>query len=72
MEDIINNIKIRLKDLGFNPEDFLEIKKISNIINNKQNNFNRWIYSLYRVLYEIGLNDKELDDLLNKLLDYGE
>lgn len=72
MEDIINNIKIRLKDLGFNPEDFLEIKKISNIINNKQNNFNRWIYSLYRVLYEIGLNDKELDDLLNKLLDYGK
>ena len=72
MEDIINNIKIRLKDLGFNPEDFLEIKKIANIINNKQNNFNRWIYSLYRVLYEIGLNDKELDDLLNKLLDYGE
>ena len=72
MEDIINNIKIRLKDLGFNPEDFLEIKKISNIINNKQNNFNRWIYSLHRVLYEIGLNDEELDDLLNKLLDYGE
>lgn len=27
MEDIINNIKIRLQDLGFNPEDFLEIKK---------------------------------------------
>lgn len=72
MEDIINNIKIRLKDLGFNPEDFLEIRKISNIINNKQNNFNRWIYSLHRALYEIGLNDKELDDLLNKLLDYGE
>ncbi len=72
MEDIINNIKIRLKDLGFNLEDFLEIEKISNIINNKQNNFNRWIYSLHRVLYEIGLNDKELDDLLNKLLDYGE
>ena len=45
---------------------------MSIIINNKQNNFNRWIYSLHRVLYEIGLNDEELDNLLNKLLDYGE
>lgn len=69
MNEVLLKISDRINDLGCNPEIYFpEIKKISNLIKNKQINLiSKYVLSCSRRAYELGIVDNLLDSLLDEL-----
>lgn len=69
MNEVFLKILNRINDLGYDPEIYFpEIKKISNLIKNKQINLiSKYVLSCARRAYELGIVDNLLDSLLDEL-----